>query len=137
VDLTWSALNTWAGALYLAGHLAVGHRLDDARSRGTGSLWVVEGTFPGYATTIGIVKAGATEAVDAHEMVHVFQGRLLGPLYLPSVGLNYVLATVVPYWLPYHDRSRWPITGIATYFLNGVYPNVWNEAWAYRATDPR
>ena len=81
------------------------------------------------------MKAGCTEHVDAHEMVHVFQARLLGPLYLPSVGLNYAVATVIPFWLLYRDAERWPITGFTSYFLNGVYPNVWNEHWAYRVTD--
>ena len=100
-------------------------------------MWITEGALPGYATTIGIVKAGATDAVDAHEMVHVLQARLFGPLYLPTVGVNYVLATVAPYWLLYRDGDRWPVTDVRTYFLNGVYPHVWNEHWAYRATDPR
>jgi hypothetical protein len=134
VDLSWSSLNTWAGALYYTSHAAVHHHVDEERSRATGALWIVEGVAPRYATTIGIVKAGSTDHVDAHEMVHVFQARLLGPLYLPSVGLNYVLASVIPFWLLYHDRDRWPITGVASYFLNGVYPNVWNEFWAYRTT---
>ena len=48
--------------------------------------------------------------------------------------LNYIVATLIPYWLLFRDKDRYPITGFASYFENGVYPHVWNELWAYRAT---
>ena len=134
VDATWSSLNTWAGAIYYAAHRLFGNTLDTSRSVGTGSLWLVKGVVPKYATTIGPVKAGSNTDIDRHEEIHVFQARLFGPLYLPLVGMNYVLATVIPYWLLFRDPVRRPISGFGSYFENGVYPHVWNEFWAYRAT---
>lgn len=132
VDITWSALNTWAGAIYYGINKLRRNPLDEARSRSSGSLWLVNGVFSGFATTIGTVKAGSNGHIDAHEELHVLQARLFGPLYLPLVGLNYVVATIIPYWLLFRDKARYPINGFATYFLHGVYPHVWNERWAYR-----
>ncbi|MFI6131656.1 glycine zipper family protein [Micromonospora sp. NPDC051141] len=139
VDHTWSLLNTFAGALYLALHLVVGHQLDRVASAGSGRVNVVEGVSPRYATTIGTVCAGSSPGIQRHEDVHVFQARLLGPLYLPLVALNYVLFTVAPVWLLWHDHTNAPINRFTRYFEIGVYPHVWNEAIAYRiqGTPPR
>jgi hypothetical protein len=134
IDCTWSSLNTWAGAVYYGVHRLAGNTLDPSRSRGQGSLWLVKGVVPRYATTIGTVKAGSNDRRDRHEQIHVLQARLFGPLYLPLVGLNYVIATILPYWLLFRDREARPITGVWSYFENGVYPHVWNELWAYGAT---
>lgn len=135
VDATWSSVNTWAGAAYYAIHRLTGNSHDLAKSAGKGSIWLTRGVVAKYATTIGTVKAGSSSAIDRHEEVHIFQARLFGPLYIPLVILNYVVATVVPYWLLFRDKARYPITGFASYFENGVYPHVWNELWAYRATE--
>ncbi|GHJ48728.1 hypothetical protein Cs7R123_60700 [Catellatospora sp. TT07R-123] len=132
VDHSWSLLNTVAGALFLALNLVGGHRLDRGPSRGRGRIVVREQALPGYATTVGNVVAGLTPANEAHEDLHVQQGRLFGPLYLPLVALGYVLCTVCPLWLRRHDHASWPITGPVRYFTHGVYPHVWHEAWAYR-----
>ncbi|MDI1462466.1 glycine zipper family protein [Catellatospora sp. KI3] len=132
VDHTWSLLNTVAGALFLALNLVAGHRLDPACSRHRGRIVLREQALPGYATTVGNVIAGLTPANAAHEDLHVRQGRLLGPLYLPLIALGYVLCTVCPLWLRRHDHTAWPITGPIRYFTHGVYPHVWHEAWAYR-----
>lgn len=134
VDATWSSLNTWAGAIYYGLHRLARNRLDVERTRGTGSIWLVNGVVSRYATTIGIVKAGSNEHIDRHEEIHIFQARLFGPLYIPLVIVNYVIATVVPYWLLFRDKARYPVRGFSAYFENGVYPHVWNELWAYRAT---
>lgn len=71
--------------------------------------------------------------------MHVFQARLLGPLYIPLVVANYVLFTIAPVWLLYHDHAGAPINRFTRYFEIGVYPHVWNEAIAYRiqGTPPR
>jgi hypothetical protein len=131
LDATWSSLNTAAAALYYGIHRLTGNTHNLARTKGSGSIWLDKGVVTAYATTIGTVKAGSNDHIDRHEMIHVFQARLFGPLYLPLVGLNYVLATVIPYWLAMeHD----PITGFGSYFEKGVYPHVWNELWAYKAT---
>ncbi|MFP3907786.1 MAG: glycine zipper family protein [Acidimicrobiales bacterium] len=148
IDATWSALNTWAGAIYYATHRVFGNPHDPQRSRGTGSIWLERGFIPHgrdpvtgqrtwYATTIGTVKAGSYPAVDPHEQFHVFQARLLGPFYLPLVAINYVVATIIPYWLVVPSDKRRPVTGVFTYFTHGVYPHVWNEAWAYHSKGPK
>ncbi|MEU4365810.1 glycine zipper family protein [Micromonospora chersina] len=139
VDHTWSLLNTVAGAFYLALHLVFGHQLDRVVSQASGRVNVVEGVSPRYATTIGTVCAGSSPGIQRHEDVHILQARLLGPLYLPLVALNYVLFTIAPVWLLWHDHSNAPINRFTRYFEIGVYPHVWNEAIAYRiqGTPPR
>jgi hypothetical protein len=137
IDATWSAPNTWAGAVYYGVLRLTGNPFEAERCRGKGSLWLTKGVFPHYATTVGPVKAGSSDRIDRHEEIHVFQARLLGPFYAPLVGLSYVVATILPYWLfVLRDRDRRPITSVRTYFENGVYPHTWHELWAYRATAP-
>jgi hypothetical protein len=135
IDATWSSVNSWAGAIYYGIHRLTGNTVDLAKTSGKGSIWLTKGVVAKYATTIGTVKAGSSEAIDAHEEIHIFQARLFGPAYIPLVILNYVVATMIPYWLLFRDKARYPITGFGSYFENGVYPHVWNELWAYRATE--
>lgn len=132
IDATWSSLNTWAGAIYYGIHRMAGNTHDAAKSAGTGSIWLTKGVVAKYATTIGLVKAGSGPTIDKHEEIHILQARIFGPLYLPLVGANYVLATVLPYWLLFRDKEKHPISGFGSYFEHGVYPHVWNELWAYR-----
>jgi hypothetical protein len=132
VDQTWSLLNTIAGSLYLALNLLFGNRLDHAQSAGRTSIVLQHGVFSGFATTIGNVEAGTSPGIASHEYTHVFQARLFGPLYLVLVVANYVIATILPYWLIYHDNVGHKIDSFGDYFIKGVYPHVWNEAWAYR-----
>lgn len=131
VDHTWSVLNTLVGALFLAGNVVFGNKLDRTFSQ-RGVVGLQNGVFPGFATTIGTVQAGTNMGIDDHEAVHVLQARIFGPLFIPMVLVNYILATVLPYWLLYHDRTARPITGLFTYFKRGVYPHTWNEEWAYK-----
>jgi len=130
IDVTWSSLNTAAAAIYYAAHRMTGNTLNVPLTQGTGAIWLDKGVVPQYATTIGTVKAGSTSTIDDHEMIHVFQARLFGPFYLLLVALNYVIATIIPYWLLLKHK---PITGFGSYFEDGVYPHVWNELWAYGA----
>lgn len=132
IDHTWSMLNTFAGALYLTVHFVFGHTLDRVTSAGSGRVSVVEGVSPRYATTIGTVCAGAGPGIQRHEDVHILQARILGPFYIPLVGLNYALWAIAPLWLLWHDRTNRPINSFGRYFEVGVYPHVWNEAIAYR-----
>jgi len=135
IDATWSSLNTWAGAVYFGIHRLTGNTYDVAKSAGRGSIWLKKGVVAKYATTIGTVKAGSSDSIDRHEEIHIFQARLFGPFYMPLVILNYVIATIIPYWLLFRDKQRYPITGFGSYFENGVYPHVWNELWAYRVSE--
>lgn len=131
VDHTWSVLNTLVGALFLTGNVVFGNKLDRTFSQRS-VVGLQNGVFPGFATTIGTVQAGTNMGIDDHEAVHVLQARIFGPLFIPMVIVNYILATVLPYWLLYHDRTARPITGLFTYFKRGVYPHTWNEEWAYK-----
>jgi hypothetical protein len=136
VDHTWSLVNTLAGAVFLTVAQRAGNRIDPDWSRGSGTVHLAAGVFPGYLTTIGTVIAGIDPPVHRHEQGHVFQARLFGPFYLPLVAANYVLATVLPYWWPFHDRVKYPITDLRSYLQRGVYPHVWHEAWCYRVYGP-
>jgi hypothetical protein len=138
VDHTWSLLNTVAGTIYLAAHLLVGHSLDRAASKDSGRINVTEGMGAGVAMTVGNVVAGANPSIQRHEDVHVMQGRVLGPLYLPLLVLNYIMFTIFPIWLIYHDRANRPINSVGRYFVVGVYAHVIHEeiAYAVQGTPP-
>jgi hypothetical protein len=137
VDATWSALNTWAGSLFHA-ILRLRHNpVEFERSRGAAVVFLSEQAIPGYATTIGPVLAGCADRLERHERIHVFQARLFGPLYLPLVGLGFVVATLVPYWLLVPRERRRPVANVGDYFTNGVYRHTWHEWWAYRAAPSR
>ncbi len=131
VDVTWSALNTWAGALFLTVLRRRGNELDAARSADTARVHLAAPAIAGYATTVGMVVAGCSPRLERHEQVHVFQARLLGPLYLPLVGVGFVVATLLPYWLV-SRRARSRVRDLSSYFVAGVYPHTWHEYWAYR-----
>lgn len=131
VDNTWSLTNTMVGAGFLSLNLAMGNKLDHDRCADRSSLVLRNGVMKGYATTIGPVEAGTNDHLDKHEAVHVFQARLFGPLFYPIVGLSYVVCTIFPYWLIYHDHKKRPITNLSSYFQQGVYPHTWHEEWAY------
>lgn len=131
LDFTWSLPNTMLGSIYLALNLLFGNRLDKAQSRSRSSLVLKKGIFHGFATTLGPVEAGTTSGISRHEYVHVLQARIFGPFYVPLVIANYIVATVFPYWLIYHDHARKPIRSFGDYFMRGVYPHTWNEEWAY------
>lgn len=132
IDHTWSLPNTVVGSLFLALNLMFGNRVDSVAMAGRTTVVMRSGVARGFATTIGPVEAGTSPGIARHEYVHVLQSRIFGPLYLPSVIVNYVVATILPYWLLYHDRTARPIRSFGDYFLRGVYPHVWNEEWAYR-----
>jgi hypothetical protein len=157
VDHTWSLPNTAVGSLFLLANLALRNELNVDDSRRSASVIFTRGLIPTrgkvmrvmtkdgpqekvvrgqFATTIGNVKVGlrpqSSAGLKAHEDVHVFQARLFGPFFLPFVGLGYLVAVVLPYWLLYHDRRRRPIRSVGDYFMRGVYPHVWHEEWAYR-----
>jgi len=132
IDNTWAVTNTMAGAFFLTFSLARGNELDLDRCSGRSSLVLRNGVMHGYATTIGTIEAGTTDGLDAHEQVHVLQARIFGPFFYPLVALSYVVVTIFPYWLLYHDHDARPIRNFREYFINGVYPHTWHEEWAYR-----
>ncbi len=132
LDNTWSVTNSLAGSLYQLVNLIIFNPITQTGA-GTGTVVHRRGIIPGYATTIGQVIASENPGVQDHERLHVLQARIFGPAYIPLVMASYVIGTIIPYWLLFHNHQRWPITGFGTYFINGVYPHAWNEEWAYRA----
>jgi hypothetical protein len=92
LDLTWSMLNTVAGLLvWLPLSAAKGSFVaPDDDIRRSGCLVYTENPRGGPygATTIGTVIAGGW---SSHEEVHVWQGRIFGPLYMVVYGLAWVL----------------------------------------------
>ncbi|HLY73278.1 MAG TPA: glycine zipper family protein [Planctomycetota bacterium] len=131
LDNTWSVTNSLAGSIYQTVNLIIFNPITQTGA-GTGTVVHHRGVIPGYATTVGNVIASDDPGVQPHERLHVLQARIFGPLYLPLVIASYIIGTVLPYWLIYHNYQRWPITSFGTYFMNGVYPHAWNEEWAYR-----
>ena len=132
VDNTWSLLNSIAGSVYTLINFLMFNPLSD-RGAGTGAVFHRRPFIPGFAaTTVGNVVAGDGAGTAEHELVHVLQGRIFGPLYIPFVILSYVINTVLPYWLIYHDHRNRPIRSFGAYFIDGVYRHTWNEEWAYK-----
>lgn len=132
IDNTWALPNTILASLYLLANLLNGNPLERERCTGRSSLVLENGVMTGFATTIGAVEAGTNDYNAEHEMVHVLQARIFGPLFYPLVGIGFVIATVMPFWLLYHDHGARPIASVRDYFMNGVYPHAWHEEWAYR-----
>lgn len=135
IDHTWSLLNTVVGSIFLVANLIAGNQLDTIVRTGRTTVVLKKGVSRYYATTIGPVEAGTDAGVDKHEYIHVIQSRLLGPAYIPLVLAHYVINTILPYWLLYHDHAKQPINSIGNYFIDGVYMNVWNELWARAASE--
>jgi hypothetical protein len=140
LDHTWSYLNTFAGTIYLGISLIFGRTLNKAVSVDTCQIDLDKGPAPGVAMTIGNVVGGANGHPDTqpHENVHVWQGRIAGPIYLPFVAANWVLFSILPVWLLYHDQGYAPINSFGRYFYVGVYSHVFHEeiAYAFYGTKP-
>jgi hypothetical protein len=126
-DNTWGLPNAVVGSLFATPNLWNEVRVET--SRGSGNLYHAKGWFGNYDTTLGNVTVGTI--VPKHEAVHALQARLFGPAFYPIFIASYVICTVAPYWLLYHDYKARPIKGIGAYFKCGVYPNTWFEVWAY------
>ncbi len=128
-DNTWSVLNSFVGSIWST--LNVWNPIDRNLSRGTGQLVYQRGWSAQYATTLGNVTAG--RQVPRHERTHALQARIFGPLFYPLMLTHYVINTILPYWLIYHNRRypRAPIRNFGEYFSRGVYPHTFAEEWAY------
>jgi RHS repeat-associated protein len=130
-DNSWSLFNSFAGSFFNLVGLAAGASINQKNSKEYGGLYY-DNWFDNVSTTIGNVTLGKT--VPDHEFVHVLQGRILGPAYIPAVIFNYEVATLLPYWVFFKDCK---INGFIDYFTKGVYPNTWNEAMAYEQSGDR
>lgn len=91
VDLSWSLPNTLFGFVF--GNLIYPLFGIPSRELSEGQGWIAyrsRGYYFGSTVlqTLGTVNLGGR---GAHEMVHVTQARILGPLFLPFQGLNYAV----------------------------------------------
>jgi RHS repeat-associated protein len=123
LDNTWSLFNSFLGSIFAT--LNLGNELNKAASEDMGGLYHKESWIGSSATTIGNVTVG--QSVPKHEAVHMYQARLLGPIYVPAVLTGYVVA-MIPYWILWKDCS---FNTVGDYFTKGVYPNTWHEGIAY------
>ncbi len=135
-DNTWGLPNSMVGSLFATANILGGNPIDRAKSSGSNALMFENEWFSGYATTQGNVIVGTkglSHAVLEHELTHVLQARLFGPVFFPSMIAHYIINTIFPYWLLYHN-TRYPNTPIRSfgeYFTRGVYPHTWAEEWGY------
>jgi hypothetical protein len=92
VDFTWSLPNTVIGFLTQLVYIFFGHP-SVALSRGHTWIaykpWTTTQAFGNSVLqTIGTVCLGGA---GAHELVHLLQARIFGPLYIPLVIANYIV----------------------------------------------
>jgi hypothetical protein len=129
VDNTWSLPNSIVGSAWATVTVGIP---TDSLSKGSGSLYLQNGVFGSYDTTLGNVTAGTI--VPTHEFVHVIQARVCGPFFYPIFVANYIV-NLVPYWLLikwiFNVYPAAPITSFGEYFTRGVYPFTIFELMAY------
>jgi hypothetical protein len=150
VDFTWSLPNTIFG-------LVVGNLIyvwfgwpNREFSRGKGYIAYKprgSGRFGNdVLQTLGTVNMGGE---GQHELMHVLQARIFGPLYLPVFALNYVVNFLVQglwtitvgliLWLvkvrntPYF---RPPEESVVSGFFGWIYHSTVFELWAYGSGNP-
>jgi hypothetical protein len=154
VDFTWSLPNTIAGFLTQAVYIFFGHPSTEL-SRGHHWIaykpWTSTQAFGNSVLqTVGTVCLGGA---GAHELVHLLQARIFGPLYIPLVIANYVvnfliqvLWTALIGWILYLAGARQtaylcpsPTSAVgggagssgAAKFFGWIYQSTLIELWAY------
>jgi hypothetical protein len=155
VDFTWSLPNTVAGFLTQVVYIFFGHP-SAALSRGYGWIayqpWSSSSVFGNSVLqTVGTVCLGGA---GAHELVHLLQARIFGPLYIPVVLANYVvnfliqvLWTALIGWILCLAGARQTAylcpasnsavgggasSSGAAKFFGWIYQSTLIELWAYR-----
>jgi hypothetical protein len=95
LDHTWSLPNTLFGAV--VGNILYPFFGKPSTSQSAGKEWIsykARGTT-GFGVdvlqTLGTVNIGGA---GNHERVHLLQARILGPIFLPLVGISYVVLTL-------------------------------------------
>lgn len=145
VDLTWSLPNTIFGFVF--GNLIYIFIANPSRDLSEDAGWIAfrprgSGRFGNQVLqTLGTVNLGGA---GAHELIHVLQARIFGPLYLPLFGLNYVINSLVQVlwtitiglilWLVKVRSTPWfepPATSAVGGFFGWIYRFTIFEIWAY------
>ena len=125
-DHLWSLPNTIVGSVFAL--ITVTGGIDKSMSKGTGRLVLVDRIFSDFDTTFGNVTAGNDPTISDHEALHVWQARLFGLFLYPLWFINYVINTIVPWWIfLLKDKPA----DFGKYFVCGVYPYTVFELWAY------
>ena len=136
LDYTWGAPGTALGygVQILNSFQPNGGSYDPVLSQQVGAHVYRGGIgLPGFATTMGNVTThlgygpGTTDLMVNHELVHVWQNRLFGPLFQTSYSAWTTGGTAVgtAYWLLHPDQDLFSLIETAAY-----YDNPW-EVWAY------
>lgn len=121
LDVTWSALNTATGLVFLIFCLVKGTRepVSDV-TQDRGAIWFSGAALPGAAaTTIGTVMGGQWLA---HETVHIQQARIFGPFYWPTYLVTYAFNMLARFLTGRFTDPHWQ-----------SYGRVVMEDWAYHA----
>lgn len=154
VDFTWSLPNTVLGFLMQAVYIFFGYPSAEL-SRGYGWIaykpWSTSTTFGNTVLqTMGTVCLGGA---GAHELVHLLQARIFGPLYIPLVVANYIVNALIQllwtgligwilclagaretaYLCPRSDSAvgGGAGSGGAAKFFGWIYQSTLIELWAY------
>lgn len=126
VDLTWSLPNTVFG--FIIGNLVYVWFGSLSRADSENKGWIVYAPRPDSAfghkvlQTLGTVNIGGA---GQHEKMHLLQARIFGPLYLPFVGLSYVITFIL--------QVLWTITLGALLKVLGVRQKAYFQPPAHSA----
>jgi hypothetical protein len=152
VDCTWALPSTALGLVF--GNAIYIFFGTPSRAESEGKGWIVflprSGSTSRFGRdvlqTLGTVNLGGA---GAHELVHVLQARVFGPLYLAIYGLDYALnfiaqclwcATIGPITKAAGWRDQIPLYPPSTSAVGGfwgwIYAATLFEIWAY-STEPR
>jgi hypothetical protein len=129
-DHLWNLPNTILGSIFAL--ITIRIPIDKSLSAGTGRLVLMHRIFRDFDTTIGNVTAG--NRLNVHEGVHVLQARIFGLLLYPIWIINYIINTILPWWLIIQKPRP---SNFKKYFVCGVYPYTLFELWAYRVEGTR
>lgn len=120
IDVTWSALNTATGLVFMIYCAVRGTFLTPTElTQDWGTIRFADAALPGAdASTIGTVMGGDWLQ---HETIHLIQARIFGPFYWPTYLLSYVFNMLVRFltirFSEPHDEA---------------YRRVIMEDWAYQ-----
>jgi hypothetical protein len=124
LDMSWSALNTVVGLLYIPACLLAGGGLQvNSDTQRSGSLcYLASPRGVGWRMTLGPVIGGGW---NRHEEVHIWQARIFGLFYFPVYGLCWGLNMLFRL-----------LTGKLNDLAVAAYRRVCFEDWAYAAGAP-
>ncbi|MCW5981098.1 MAG: hypothetical protein KIT09_23650 [Bryobacteraceae bacterium] len=150
VDFTWSFPNTVWG--FVIGNLIFWFFGYPSRALSKGVGWIAfkpygsSGFGHNVLQTHGTVNLGGA---GQHELLHVLQARVFGPLFLPIYAVNYVINFVIQLiwtitlgWIlaaaKVRDTAyfRPPAKSVVSGFFGWIYHSTLFELWAYESGNP-